>query len=158
MPGEGGALDAAGELANAGEDGQLAEAVAGGVDRRRGLAGEHGVDAMKQGLGLVQRFADHAGRHHRGRGFGDGAALALECGVLDHAILHAQIEPDLVPTERVVALGGPVGALQHAEVPRLPVVVENHLLVEVAEIGHQPKISRARSIAATSVSSSPRVL
>ena len=37
-------------------------------------------------------------------------------------------------------------------------VVEDHLLVEIAEIGHQAKIFRASSIAAASVSSSARVL
>jgi hypothetical protein len=87
--------------------------------------------------------ADDLG-HHRRRGGGDGAALALERGVLDHAVItHLQIHRDNVAAERVVAPGLAVGAVRVAEVPGVPAVIENHFLVQIAQVvEHQAKNSR----------------
>src|SRR5262249_36663140 len=118
----------------------------------------HRVDAVEERVHLAFRLADDARGHHGRRRLGDGAARPLEGGVHDDAVLHREFEGDPVSAEWVVAFGGPVGGRDLAKVPRLPVVIKDHLRVEVAEIGHQPKISRASSTVAASVSSSARVL
>jgi hypothetical protein len=119
------------------------------------IGGDQLVEALEERLGLGLGLAlDHLG-HQRGRGHRDGAAAALEGGVLDDAVLQREVDGDLVAAERVVAARLAVRVLGRAEVPRLAVMVEDDLLVEVAQLGHQPKISftLARPSASASISS-----
>src|SRR5216684_1304626 len=151
VPGQGRALDAARELAHAGEDGELAELGGGAaVPRRR----QHVVEPAEELVCLADGLAFEARGHHRGGRLGDGAARALEADIADHARLDVEVDPDLVPAEGVVALRGPVGPVEPPEVARLPVVVEDDLLVQLAQFGHHPKISRTSRSPAPSASSS----
>src|SRR5262245_62252988 len=95
---------------------------------------------MEKRVHLPFRLADDARGHHGRRRLGDGAARPLEGGVLYDAVLHRDLDGDAVAAEGVVALGGPVRVRDLAEVPRMPVVVQNQLLVVVAEIGHKARM------------------
>ena len=54
----------------------------------------------------------------------------------DAVALELEKERDLVAAERVASVHAPVGVLDLAEVSRLPVVIEDHFLVERLEVGH----------------------
>jgi hypothetical protein len=80
---------------------------------------------------LVDRLAlDHVGDHGCGR-LADGTATAAEADVADDAVGHVQLDAQLVATERVDALGRRRGRIQMAVVPRIAVVIEDVLAVEV---------------------------
>src|SRR5437868_2319023 len=72
--------------------------------------------------------------HERRRRLRDGAAGALKRRVLYHVVLDAEIHRQPIAAERVVAFGLPA-AVERAKIPRPPVVIEDHFLVEVLEIG-----------------------
>src|SRR5919106_5180025 len=129
MPREGGAFDADGELAHPGEHGELAQ--------RAGIsltAGDQAVEALEQRVRLGHGLALERLGHQRGRGGRDGAPGALERDVL-HAVSR-DVEEDLqaVAAERIVPHGRAVRIRQGAEIPRPPVVVEDDLLIEVAQL------------------------
>ena len=63
----------------------------------------------------------------------------------------------LVATQRIEAVGAAIRVRDLAEIPRMPVVVDDDVAVQVLEV-HQPSISRAVCRAATSRSISARVL
>ena len=88
---------------------------------------------------LVDRLALHRGRHHRRRRLADRAALAADADVGDDAVVvDVEVDDDLVAAQRVEALD-PVGRrrVELAPVPRVAVVVEDDLAVEVFEAGHR---------------------
>ena len=93
--------------------------------------------------------------HHRGGRGRDGAAAALEGHVIETA-RPVQLDEDMHPVaaERVVALRLAVGVLDAAEIARTAAVVEDHLLVKLAQLVHRPKISATSSSASTSRSTS----
>ncbi len=64
---------------------------------------------------------------------------------------------EAVAAQRVVAVRARVGLLELAEVTRPLVVIEDHVAVEIFQL-HQPNTSRTLGSAATSLSTSPRVL
>ena len=70
--------------------------------------------------------------HHRSRRLRDRAAGALKADVFDDIAIQLQIDRQLIAAERIVALLLSIRLLQHSEVPRLFVVVENDLLIEFA--------------------------
>src|SRR6266852_4397718 len=155
VPRQARAFDPAREFTHAGEDRELAELR--GV--RAGSAGrQHVMEALEELLGLVEGLPLKARGHHRSRGPGDGAARTLEADITDHAVLNVQVDSDLIAAERVVARGRPVGPLELLEIAGLPVMVEDDLLVELAQLGHQRKISRTSWSPATSAPNSSRVL
>src|SRR5207244_6831373 len=134
------ALDAARELPNTRKDGELVE-----PPRHLPIGsvlGEHGAEPAERLLGRAHRLALESRRHHRGRGLGDGAARALKANVADDPVFERAFHRHAVAAEGVIALCSPSRARQRAEVSRLPVVVENDLLVELAKVGDQPKTSR----------------
>ena len=66
---------------------------------------------------------------------------------------------DLVAAERVASLGLAGGAIERAEVPRLLGVIEDHRLIEIAQLGgHQPNTSNTVRSPLASASTSSRVL
>ena len=70
--------------------------------------------------------------HQRRRGLGDGAAGAFEGDVADRAVVELHVDLQPVAAQRVVALGAWRRSIG-AEVPRPPVVVEDHFLVELGQ-------------------------
>ena len=55
--------------------------------------------------------------------------------VLDQPVAaQLEVDVDAVAAQRVVAVGVPVGVVQLAEVPRVLAVVQDHLLVQLAQI------------------------
>src|SRR5262249_28337735 len=136
VPGEHRALDPARELADAGEGRQLAQ---GGVRRlvssRRSR--QHRVEALDDLPGLPERLALEARGHHRRRRLRDGAARALKADVADDAVADVELDGDAIAAEGVVPLHRARGRGQGTEVPWPPMMVEDHLLVEVAELRHQ---------------------
>ena len=64
----------------------------------------------------------------------------------------------MIPAERVVAFGAAVRGLELLEVTGAAVVLEDRLLVEVGEVAHAPNTCCTFSTAATSASTSARVL
>src|SRR5437667_4818954 len=134
------ALDATGELTHPGEDGELTEL------RRSPLAGlalgQHCAKPLEDLFGLGHRLALEVGRHHRSRGPGDSATRTLKADVTDELVLSHDLNRHAVTAERVVALRSLGRTRQPPEVPRLPVVIEDDLLIQLAELGHHPKTSR----------------
>src|SRR5215207_9215628 len=88
---------------------------------------------------VVDRHPDDLLGGHRRRRLGDRAAVAREAHVRDAAVLaHAELDLELVAAERVVVLELQVRVLELAEVPRLLVVLEDVLAIQVV---HQAKTS-----------------
>src|SRR6266702_1138769 len=132
VPGQERALDAHRELGHAGESPQVAEGlVAGG----RGVALQHRAHALGERQRLRHRLVLEELSHHRRRRLTDGAPAADKARLLDHVTVHAQLQVDLVPTQRVVQRDRVRGRLERALVAGPPVVVEDELLVEGAEPG-----------------------
>ena len=98
--------------------------------------------------------------HHGCRGVRDGAAGSLESrrrATTPFSIARTPGHP--VAAQRIVSVRVSVGPFgPHAGSWGLPAVVEDDLLIQVAQVGHQPKISWTRRIPRTSASISSRVL
>ncbi len=132
MPGEHGALHPRGKLPHACEHGEFAQTSLGA-----GVAiDQDAVHLREQGQRLVHTLALDRFGQQRGRRGGNRAPLAGEGHVLDATrAVHKQFEFKAVAAQRVVTLRAAVGLRQMAEVPGPAVVVEDHLLVEVAQVG-----------------------
>src|SRR6185437_751371 len=153
VPSQAGALDARRILAHAGEGAQLAQA---GI--RLGFAGDQLMELLEQGLGLGARLAlDRVGEQRGGSGR-DGAARALELHLPHPVALERHPEREPVAAEAVEALGLAAALAQRTEVARPLAVVEDQLLVQIAELRHQANISLALRRPAASWSRSARVL
>src|ERR1041384_2865311 len=96
--------------------------------------------------------------HDRSRSGRDRAACSFEADVFHNVAVHLDVDLDLVAAQRVVAFGAAIGFGQHAEISRATTVVENQLLIEILEIGIQPKTSLTLWIPATNASISSFVL
>jgi hypothetical protein len=114
--------------------------------------GHHGLERPDEVERLGLGAAEDRGGHHRRRGLADRAALAVDLDVGDPAlVVQVDVEDDLVAAERVESLDPPGRrGGQLAPVPRVAVVVEDDLPVEVFEAGHGQNLNR--SAAATSAS------
>src|ERR1044071_8430681 len=97
-----------------------------------------GAEALENRLDLLDRFALEALGHYGRRGFRDCAARALEAQILHAPVLDADVNFHLVAAERVVAVRAAVRVFELLEVTRPLVVVQDRLLVQIAQIGHQP--------------------
>jgi hypothetical protein len=154
VPGERRAFHPRGKFPNARERLELAELRAA----RRLAVGHQVVELLEERLHLLDLAAlERLGHEGRG-GRGDGAAPAFERHVADHAILDLEVHLHVVAAERVVALRLVARAVHRMAVPRRLVVVEDQLLVEVAQFAAHAKSLRASSMPAASASTSPRVL
>src|SRR6266540_1305580 len=69
-----------------------------------------------------------------------------------------QVHREVIPAQGVVPLGAAIGGLEFLEVPGAAVVLEDRLLIEVGEITHFPNTCCTVPTAATSASTSARVL
>ena len=67
----------------------------------------------------------------------DGAAGAFETDVLDNAVHHPQVHADLIATHGIETTGVVVAALGiFLKIPRVTVMVEDHLLVQGTQVRH----------------------
>ena len=82
----------------------------------------------------------------------------FESDLLDHVAREPQMHLDLVAAERVHPFGAPVGPLRPAEVARLAAVVDDDLLIQIAQLVVHRKISWTLCNPATSASTSERRL
>jgi hypothetical protein len=76
----------------------------------------------------------------------------------DHVPLEVDVDRHVVAAEGVVSVRLPVGAVDLPEVAGVLVVIQDHLLVQLAQIRHQPLISPTRRSPAARASTSARVL
>src|SRR3954447_10780284 len=155
MPSQRGALHARRKLRNTGKNLQLAHVGSLFIPL---LAGHQAVKALEHRLGLLQRLALQALRHHRGRRLGDSASIALKGDILNHAVLLVDEYRAAVAAQGIVAfrLRGRLTLL--AIIARSLGVFEYHFLVEVPQFRHQPSISFTPSMPAMSASISSLVL
>lgn len=131
MPSQRGAFYTHGKLTHAGEDPEIAELV------RRHLfievTRDHAMEFLEElfhlGLGLT---LDGLGHHARCR-LRNRTPRPFEGHVLHSIVLQSQIDSQFIATKRVVAFGAVIGAFELAKVSRLLVVIENDLLIELAE-------------------------
>ncbi len=140
MPGEVGALHTGGEGSHAAEGGQFAWG-----DR---AAREHVAECLEQRFRCGDRLPFHRRRHQRRRRLGDRAPRAvrhLKADVVDRVAIDLDVHLDPVAAQRVVAFGGAIRLLEPPEVTRVPVVVEDGLLIQIAEVAHH-SARRARTI------------
>src|SRR5512142_1320709 len=105
------------------------------------MSGDHTVEMVKELFRLCLGFAFQSLSHHRGRSFRYGAARTLEGDIANKISVHLQINGEAIATERVISLSFVVGRLQLAIVARRLAVLQNDFLVQIAQIGHQPKTS-----------------
>src|SRR5439155_19432651 len=100
-------------------------------------------ERAEQRFSFGGRLPLNRARHQRRGRLTDGAPRALEADLADDVTVHADLKADAVAAQRVVALRGAIGPGDRPEVPRVPVVLEDGLLVQVAEVAHRsPKRSR----------------
>src|SRR3989454_1258661 len=131
VPGKQGALDADGKLRHAGQGAQLTQRF---VPRGALVPLHHGAHPVGQSERLGNRLVLEQLRHHRGRRLADGAAPAAAAPVLAQVSVDPQLQVDLVAAQRVVE-GHRMGRLlQRPLVAGPPVVIEDQLLVEGAEL------------------------
>ena len=124
----------------------------------RRAAGDEVVEASEERLGLDQGVALDRLRHHRGRRHRDRATGADEVRVPDDAVLDLQVDRRHVAAQRVLPVDLAVRVGQRAEVPRPLAVIEDHLLIELAQIVAHAKTSITFWIPSTRASTSARVL
>src|SRR5881409_381629 len=128
MPGERRTFHSRRKFAHTGEYFELAEASL----RRRRISGHQAMEPLEQRFGLLLGLAlDTLRQHRRGSG-GNRTSRAFEARVLDHAAFQLQIKRQSIATQRVETFRLPVSPVERAKVSRLPVVVEDDLLIEIA--------------------------
>src|SRR5438552_17322759 len=113
---------------------------------------------FKDLLRLCPALALDALRHHRRRCLRNSAPRALKRHIADGVAVDLQIDREMISAQRVIPLGLLVGIGQLAVISRLLAVLQDDLLVEVAQVRHQPKTSRTLFRPSTSASTSARVL
>ena len=129
VPGEHGAFDARGHVADALEREGLIEILQ--LRLVRDLALDHADEFLRERARLLDALAADEVDHHVGRGLADGAADARERGVLDDAVLDLELERDLVAAARVVSLEGAGRAQECVAVLRIAAVLAPELRVDV---------------------------
>ncbi len=122
---------------------------------------DHGAEALGQASDLGGREALDGFGHQIGRSDADRAAARLETRLRNAAIGQPDAHLDAVAAHRVVALGGAIERIEPALVARVAAVVEDHLLIQVTQIGENlahAKNARTRSSVSASTSISPCVV
>ena len=113
------------------EDGALQ---ANGRQRDAELVEQH---LLRHDGDLVGRASLDEVAQHRHRGLADGASAPVEADLLDDvAVTESHRDEDLVAAERILTLGMRIRGIQQTVVPRVLVVVEDELAVELIEFGH----------------------
>ena len=131
MPGEAGAFDARREIPHAGEDRQAAEMI--GRRFRVQLSRDHAMKLIEERLGVLLGLAFDALRHHTRRRFRDRASLSFKADVFDDLVFEQHIDAQLIAAQRVIAFGCTVSTIELMKISRLLVVVEDDLLVQLAQ-------------------------
>src|SRR3954465_6674204 len=89
--------------------------------------------------------------HQRGGRRRNRAAAALEANIGDAVALDREIDRHPVAAERVVAARQMRRTLQGVEIARMPAVIEDDVLIQLAQIvAHRRNISRQASTASAS--------
>src|SRR5271167_1564954 len=112
------------------------------------------MELAEERPGFDDRLAlEHLG-HQRGRRSRNRAAATLEADIDDAVAVERQIDRHPVAAQRVVALREMRRLLDRAKVARVAPVIEDDVLVELAQIHHRANISRPASSAAANASMS----
>src|SRR6266496_3642255 len=77
----------------------------------RRLAGDHVVEALEQLVDLASGLPLHRRCHERSGGLRDRAARPLEADVADSIAVQFEPNRELIPAQRIAALGVAVGVL-----------------------------------------------
>ena len=93
-------------------------------------AADHFEEEGGKALGLLHRLSDDHVQHDVGGGLGDGAAVPLEGAFLNHAVLHAELEHDVVPAGGVDPFQGHIGPGQGMLMIGVLIVVDQDLVVK----------------------------
>src|SRR3954452_21723405 len=91
----------------------------------------------------------HLGHQRRGRGR-DRAAAPLKADIGDPVALDREIDRHPVAAERVVAARQMRRMLQWVEIARMPAVIEDDVLIQLAQFVAHRNISRQASTASAS--------
>src|SRR5690606_34335193 len=115
-------------------------------------------ERVEDALCLLRGPSLHGLGHERSGSNGYGAAVAVETDVAHALAVELEVQREAIAAQRVVSFQPQVGILEHAEVPRAAVVIDDDLLVEVLDVHHRANTLRAFSMPAMSRSTSSRVL
>src|SRR5512133_3342511 len=80
--------------------------------------------------------------HQRCRRGRDRAAAALEADISNTVAVEGHVNRHPVATQRIVALRKMRRLLDDAEITRMPPVIEDDVLIKLAQIHHRENISR----------------
>src|SRR5687768_15377465 len=155
MPCKGRAFYAGRKLTHTGERGEAPEICRA---EAAGVAGDESVKRVEEAHGLFPRLPFHGRAHHRGRRLRDRAAVAGEAHFLDRVAVETDEHGVVIAAERVVPVDVPRRVRHLVKVSGILVVVEDDLLIELSQIGHQRKTSMTLCSPATSASASSLVL
>ena len=136
MPCQRGAFYTYGKFRYSGKHRQLAQ-----LFRSAAFAGDQCVELCEHLSGFGGGLAFEALRHHGRRRLGDGAALAFKTNIADGAVVHIQIDRKVVAAQRIKAFGFAVRSLGHAKIPRTLAVLQNHFLIQIAQVRHYASTS-----------------
>ncbi len=93
---------------------------------------------LRHGSHVAGGAALHEVAQHRRRRLADRAASAVEADLLDHVSLaEAHRDGDFVPAQRVLPFRLSIGMLEQPVVPRVLVVVQDELAIELVELAHR---------------------
>jgi hypothetical protein len=116
----------------------------------RGQAGAVELEHVVGGefLRFLDRFTLHFFEQHRGRGLANDAALAIEEGVADFAVVaEFKFDPDDVAAQWIIVFVGVRGRRQMATMERVLVMVEDVFLIQFFFIkGHDWRLTDIRLI------------
>ena len=130
VPRQRSALHANRELTHAGEYFQVAKTIIRILFIQ--FTGDHAVKLGEELLRFLFALALHRLGHHAGSGFGNRTPGAFEAYFLNRFVFQIQIDSQMIAAEWIETLGRVVGRLELAKIPRLLIVIENDLLVELA--------------------------
>src|SRR3954471_19935400 len=138
MPCETRALDPYREFPNAREHRQLPEI----LHRLIWWSCDDVMETFEEGAGLTDRVSLDGVGHERCRCLRNGTTAPLKRDIRDHITIDLHVEIQPIAAEWIVALGAVRRRFDRAEVPRPLVMVEDHFLIQVAEIRHLYSLAR----------------
>src|SRR5262249_41938317 len=96
--------------------------------------------------------------HHGGRCFGNRAAGSLEARDVDSIVLYPQVHAHAIAAQRIESLGLAISALRPPVVAGRSTVVDDEILIQLAQLGNHRSTSRAVRRPRTSAPTSSCVL
>src|SRR5215813_9681474 len=106
------------------------------------------MKSRKERAGVGDSLALQHFGHQRCRRGRDRAAAALEADIRNTVAVEGHVNRDSVAAQWIVALRKMRRLLHHAEITRMPPMIEDDVLVKLAQIHHRENISRHASTAA----------